>query len=125
LTTYTDIICRYGGDEFVALLPQLPSGRAMETGERLRSAVENTSFDVDGQQISSTVSIGIASFPDEVGNVFDLLDKADQALYECKRTGRNKVTSFSSVQPTSEVEHVPVKRQYDPEQGGSRETEKI
>jgi diguanylate cyclase len=76
----SDIICRYGGDEFLALLPQLPSSRAKETGERLRSAVENTSFDVDGQAIGSTVSIGIASYPDEVGNVFDLLEKADEAL---------------------------------------------
>ncbi len=120
----SDIICRYGGDEFVALLPQLPSDRALETGERLRSAVENTSFDVDGTSISSTVSIGIASFPDEVGNVFDLLDKADQALYVCKRSGRNKVTSYSSVMPASEVEHISSKRQYGPKQGGTRETDK-
>jgi diguanylate cyclase (GGDEF)-like protein len=120
----SDIICRYGGDEFVALLPQMPSGHAIEAGERLRSAVENTSFDVDGKQVSSTVSIGIASFPDEVGNVFDVLDKADQALYECKRSGRNKVTSYSSILATSEVEHISSKRQYDPKQGGTRETDK-
>lgn len=120
----SDIICRYGGDEFVALLPQLSSDRAIETGERLRSAIENTSFDVDGTSVSSTVSIGIASFPDQVGNVFDLLGKADQALYVCKRSGRNKVTSYSSIMPASEVEHILSKRQYDPKQGGTRETDK-
>ena len=45
----SDIICRYGGDEFVALLPQLPASRTIETAERLRNAVENTSFDADGK----------------------------------------------------------------------------
>ena len=76
----SDIICRYGGDEFVALLPQLPASRAIETAERLRNGVENMSFDADGKLIKSTVSIGISTYPDEVGNVFELLEKADEAL---------------------------------------------
>ena len=120
----SDIICRYGGDEFVALLPQLPATRAVETGERLRSAVENTSFDADGKKIKSTVSIGIATYPDEVGNVFELLEKADEALYECKRTGRNLVTSYSSAQVVSSVEHVSTASLYEVKQGGSRKTDK-
>ncbi len=119
----SDIICRYGGDEFVALLPQLPSSRAKETGERLRNAVENTSFDVDGQAISSTVSIGIASYPDEVGNVFDLLEKADDALYECKRAGRNNVISYSSVPSKATVEHSS-SRGHEVKQGRSRKTDR-
>ena len=119
----SDIICRYGGDEFLALLPQLPSSRAKETGERLRSAVENTSFDVDGQAIGSTVSIGIASYPDEVGNVFDLLEKADEALYECKRAGRNNVISYSSVPSQATVEHSS-SRGYEVKQGRSRKTDR-
>jgi len=93
----SDVICRYGGDEFVAMLPQMPASRTLETGERLRVAVENSTFDVDGNAISSTVSIGVATYPDEVGNVFDLLEKADEALYECKRSGRNTVVSYSSI----------------------------
>jgi len=119
----SDIICRYGGDEFVALLPRLPSSRAEETGERLRNAVENTSFDVDGQAISSTVSIGIASYPDEVGNVFDLLEKADDALYECKRAGRNNVISYSSVPSKATVEHSS-SRGHEVKQGRSRKTDR-
>lgn len=119
----TSDICRYGGDEFLALLPQLPSSRAKETGERLRSAVENTSFDVDGQAIGSTVSIGIASYPDEVGNVFDLLEKADEALYECNRAGRNNVISYSSVPSQATVEHSS-SRGYEVKQGRSRKTDR-
>jgi diguanylate cyclase (GGDEF)-like protein len=118
-----DIISRYGGDEFVALLPQLASNRAMETGERLRNAVENTSFDVEGKAISSTVSIGIATYPDDVGNVYELLEKADEALYECKRTGRNNVISYAAVRSQSSVEHTST-RGYEVKPGMSRKTDK-
>ena len=103
----SDIISRFGDDEFVALLPQRPSSRAKETGERLRNAIENTSFEVDGQSISSKVSIGIATYPDEVGNVFELLKKADEALHECKRTGRNNVTSYSAISNPATVNQLP------------------
>jgi len=93
----SDIICRYGGDEFVALLPQLPAERAIGTAERLRSAVENTSFDVDGQKITTTVSIGIATYPDEVKIAEELLEKADETLYESKKAGRNTVISYTKL----------------------------
>ncbi len=90
----SDLICRYGGDEFVAVLPHLAGEMALETAERLRSAIENTSFDVDGVRISSTASIGLATFPDNVDDPDDLMLKADEALYESKRQGRNAVTSY-------------------------------
>lgn len=93
----SDIICRYGGDEFVALLPQLPVSKAMETAERLRSAIENTSFDVDGERITTTVSIGVATYPDEVTVADELMEKADESLYESKNAGRNKVISYSRI----------------------------
>ena len=119
----SDIICRFGGDEFVALLPQLPVSRAKETGERLRSAVENTSFDMDGKAIKSTVSIGIATYPDEVSNVYDLLEKADQALYECKRSGRNNVTSYGMLKNVSTVEHIRPGKKFEVRPGFSRKTD--
>jgi diguanylate cyclase (GGDEF)-like protein len=89
----SDIICRYGGDEFVALLPQMNADRAFEAGERLRSAVENSSFVVNGETISSTISIGIASFPENVPDAHDLLELADATLYESKNAGKNLVLS--------------------------------
>ncbi len=102
----SDIICRYGGDEFVALLPQLPAAKAAETAERLRSAVENTSFDVDGEKITTTVSIGVASYPDKVSKTSALMEKADEALYESKKAGRNKVVVYVENQSQSQTPEV-------------------
>ncbi len=108
----SDIICRYGGDEFVALLPQLPSDRAIETAERLRSAIENTSFDVDGQRITTTVSIGIATYPDEVPIAEELLEKADETLYESKKAGRNVVISYAKFKPESPDKEIIEQREF-------------
>jgi diguanylate cyclase (GGDEF)-like protein len=90
----TDIVCRYGGDEFVAVLPKLDTDKAWELGERLRKAVANTSFDVEGRRISATVSIGIATYPTQVPDITQLLEKADESLYLSKRTGRNRVMQY-------------------------------
>lgn len=100
----SDVICRYGGDEFIALLPQLPADRALEAGERLRSAVENTSFDVGGERISCTVSIGIATYPDDVADVNELLDRADETLYLSKKSGRNIVLSYAQLKQQNVLE---------------------
>lgn len=108
----SDIICRYGGDEFVALLPQLPSERAMETAERLRSAIENTSFDVDGQRITTTVSIGIATYPDEVSIAEELLEKADETLYESKKSGRNIVISYAKIKPEEPAKEIVEQKEF-------------
>ncbi|OGT65949.1 MAG: hypothetical protein A2W69_04640 [Gammaproteobacteria bacterium RIFCSPLOWO2_02_47_7] len=93
----SDTLARYGGDEFIALLTETDQQHAIEAAERIRRAVENTAFDKDGQQIRSTVSIGIASFPQQAGNTIDLLRKTDQALYASKNAGRNRVTIFDGV----------------------------
>lgn len=90
----SDILARYGGDEFIALLPQTDQKNAIEAAERIRKAIENTAFDMDGHQIKSTASVGIASFPAQADNTNDLLRNADIALYTSKNTGRNKVTLF-------------------------------
>ena len=85
-----DIPCRYGGEEFLIILPDTSIIFVQKIAERLRKAVEQT--DLDGLRV--TISIGVASFPhDMVGNPKQFLEAADKALYEAKNAGRNCVRS--------------------------------
>jgi diguanylate cyclase (GGDEF)-like protein len=93
----SDVVARYGGDEFIVLLTHTSADYAVHAAERIRSAIDNTSFDMDGNRISSTVSIGIACFPDCVTAAKQVLDKADVALYKSKNAGRNRVTCYEEV----------------------------
>jgi diguanylate cyclase (GGDEF)-like protein len=91
----SDIIARIGGDEFVVLLPEADHKHALEAGERIRSAAANTSFDREGERINMTVSIGIASYPDDGEGLEEIMENADRALYKSKKTGRNRVTRYT------------------------------
>ena len=93
----SDIVARYGGDEFIALLTHTSAEHARHAAERIRSAIDNTSFDMDGNRISSTVSIGIASYPDCALEPNQVMNKADVALYRSKNSGRNRVTYYEQV----------------------------
>src|SRR5262252_6485769 len=62
---FTDVAARYGGDEFIVLLPETPPKGAMEVAERIRNRVASTPLDVDTKRVVSSVSIGIASYPDD------------------------------------------------------------
>ncbi|HTR00679.1 MAG TPA: GGDEF domain-containing protein [Candidatus Acidoferrum sp.] len=90
----SDIICRYGGDEFIAILPNCPADKALEAAERLRKAVANTSFDANGHRITTTVSVGLATYPTNVDDVSTLVAKADTSLFACKRSGGNMVMHY-------------------------------
>jgi len=91
----SDTLARYGGDEFIALLPETDSDNALGVGDKIRKAIENTAFDMEGNQIKATASIGIASFPKHAENTDSLLHKVDRAMYQSKNSGRNKVTLYS------------------------------
>ena len=83
-----DIACRYGGEEFLGILPATPSSGAMAVAERIRRAIE--SAEVDGLRV--TVSIGVACVPEmAAGTPSEMVELADAALYEAKRSGRNQV----------------------------------
>jgi diguanylate cyclase len=87
-----DIVSRIGGEEFSVILPDCPSDQALEVAERLRLAVENHEFIIpDKTKINITVSIGAATYPDNVKDLEDVVKQADTALYSAKRSGRNKV----------------------------------
>ena len=90
----SDVLARYGGDEFLVLMTHTSTESARVVAERIRTAIHNTSFDTQGSRVTATVSIGIASFPDSVEMAEDVLEKADIALYRSKQTGRNKVTYY-------------------------------
>jgi diguanylate cyclase (GGDEF)-like protein len=83
---------RYGGEEFVVLLPGLDKNKALMVAERIRLAVKNRSYPVDKP---ITISIGVASFPDDVSRETDLIPLADRMMYEAKRAGRNRVSSLN------------------------------
>lgn len=90
----TDVLARYGGDEFVVLMTHTSTEQARMAAERIRTAIHNTSFDMKSNRISTTVSVGIASFPDGVTDAAEVLDKADIALYKSKQSGRDRVTYY-------------------------------
>jgi diguanylate cyclase (GGDEF)-like protein len=99
----TDVVARFGGDEFVILMTHTSTEHARMAAERIRTAIHNTSFDMKGNRISTTVSVGIASFPESVEEPEDVLEKADIALYKSKQSGRDRVTYYDR-----ELEAVPV-----------------
>jgi diguanylate cyclase len=89
-----DIVSRNGGEEFTVLLLDCPTNHALQIAERIRKSVEAHSFILsNGTQISVTVSVGVASYPQISGDAERLLERADVALYAAKRTGRNRVCS--------------------------------
>jgi diguanylate cyclase (GGDEF)-like protein len=86
----TDIVCRYGGEELVLILPDCPLERAADKAEALRRRIEEMSS-THGAQISA--SFGVASVPHTSQSVADLLAAADAALYKAKQNGRNQVAA--------------------------------
>ena len=81
-----DIVARYGGEEFGIILPMTKKEEALVLAERIRKAVETSS-----RLKNITISIGVASYPADGNTKEDLISKTDKALYEAKRSGRNKI----------------------------------
>jgi len=87
-----DIPCRYGGEEFVVVLPGADLQDTRQRAETLRSAVERLAVKHGGGTVAKiTISVGVASFPQHGSNCQDVLKLADQALYAAKHAGRNRV----------------------------------
>ncbi|MBW5416272.1 sensor domain-containing diguanylate cyclase [Pseudomonas sp. MAG002Y] len=91
----TDRAGRYGGEEFVILMPDTPSSGAQIFAERLRQQAEQLKVEHEGKQITFTISLGIADLSLPVESHEVLLERADQALYQSKHNGRNQVTVYS------------------------------
>lgn len=95
----TDVLARYGGDEFVVLLPETGARGAREVAERIRRSVEATGLPFRDTVVPTTVSVGVASYPDDGVDLSLLLDKADKAMYRSKQGGRNRSTHSSPDAP--------------------------
>jgi len=93
----SDSVCRYGGDEFVAVLPQMALSKAAEIGELIRQKVAQNAFQSGEQLLKTSVSIGFATWPDHTKDITQLMVLADESLYECKRKGRNQVTHYGEL----------------------------
>jgi len=94
----TDIPCRYGGEEFAAILITTDRDAAFEVAEAIRARIEEEDFYGEGTQPLGclTVSIGVATFPEDADDPDRLVDAADIALYAAKAAGRNQVRAFTS-----------------------------
>lgn len=88
-----DLIGRYGGEEFVILLPETVLGTALHVAERLRVSIEKTSIRVSDQELSITVSIGVSTKDENTPDLQTLIARADQAMYVAKYRGRNQVAT--------------------------------
>jgi diguanylate cyclase (GGDEF)-like protein len=91
-----DMVARYGGEEFILILPEAGLEQSFVIAERIRQLVEKTLFEVGRAQVHLTLSMGISNFPSHrVKSKEELVKMADQALYDAKRGGRNKVCIFT------------------------------
>jgi diguanylate cyclase (GGDEF)-like protein len=93
----TDIVARYGGEEIAVVLLDTTAGEGLKTAEKLCDVFRHEPFEGEEAQPSKklTISIGVASFPDEADSAERLIRHADLALYEAKRRGRNTVVHWS------------------------------
>src|SRR5690242_3576088 len=90
-----DLACRYGGEEFVIVMPETDMAVAATVAERLRRRVATEPFPIEqgARAIEVTISIGLASLDGEDDTAQTMLRRADQALYRAKRDGRNRVVA--------------------------------
>lgn len=92
LARETDFAGRYGGEEFVVLLPNTDSQGAVQFAERLRKSIARLLIDHQGEDLSVTISLGVAGMGADLATYQDLIEAADQALYQSKERGRNCTT---------------------------------
>jgi len=92
----SDMVCRYGGEEFSIILPETDVAQGRAVAERLRRIVQETGIEHQEVMLTGnlTVSIGVACYPDDAQMADEIVDKADQALYQAKRDGKNRVVTW-------------------------------
>jgi diguanylate cyclase (GGDEF)-like protein len=91
----SDLVIRYGGEEFLIILLDTGENYADEVAEKIREAVEATKFQVPGGTLQKTISVGVADFPKDSDTFWQAMKYADVALYQAKERGRNRVIHFA------------------------------
>jgi diguanylate cyclase (GGDEF)-like protein len=110
-----DAAARFGGEEFAAFLLDAELAQGLVAAERIRAEIENNKFSVvrQGKQSEShhiTISIGVASFPNDSSDPIELIERADSALYRAKREGRNRVCAYQDLAPEEAHKVLPSRR---------------
>ncbi len=90
----SDLIARFGGEEFLILLPETNLAAAQRVAERMRRKVEARAFSFSSNAINATISVGVAEANPSLDTIFDLIKVADRALYVAKEAGRNRVCAL-------------------------------
>jgi diguanylate cyclase (GGDEF)-like protein len=94
-----DTVARYGGEEFSIILPETPKGRAASVAERICKEIAATIVETcDAGDLQITVSMGVATYPDDADSVHLLIREADKALYTAKEEGKNRVVRAPSLE---------------------------
>lgn len=96
-----DLVCRYGGEEFVVILTQTPAEQAVTLAERLRHGIASTPFPLAEKDLLITVSVGVAGLEPEM-TAEDLVQAADTAVYQAKQAGKNRVSRVEHFLPGEE-----------------------
>jgi diguanylate cyclase (GGDEF)-like protein len=86
-----DMCARFGGEEFCLMLPETTKEQALAVSQRIRLKVQEAKIKAFNENLTCTISMGLASYPDDAGQINTLIDKADKALYRAKAQGRNRV----------------------------------
>lgn len=98
----SDLVIRFGGEEFLVLLIDIQAGTSAEIAEKIRSSMELTKIKITGGFISKNISIGISEFPQDTQSFWEAIKFADVALYKAKDSGRNRVMRFAPEMWTEE-----------------------
>lgn len=91
----SDVSARYGGDEFVIMFNETAKKDVISAVERIVSNMASTPFDFEGESISTTLSAGLAGYPEDGEDIRAVMANADEAMYVSKRSGKNRLTLFS------------------------------
>ncbi len=97
----SDLMSRYGGDEFVVLLPDTDGEGVVLTAERIRERIATATLHVGEKRVAISASMGVATYPDNGGDFDRVFEASDTAMYASKNSGKNKVTVAAAAAPRS------------------------